>query len=353
MKIKQKTKQLKKFYFYNFATLLYIISLFPFWIWKWLYINKKIKNTFSDFTNNFTKFGKNDPLYLGVEKYSIDVLKYDAKLKNEERLAFDLNLWKTLNVQEIEILKDSISIQSLVIVNKNCTNNWVIGLHGWTENKWLGLRLVKHFYDNGYNVITYDARNHGKSATVPTTIGYNEKNDLYEVIQYLNKNYKPKNIGIIGNSMGGATIIEFIKSYNSQWKQLNMSWSISDCAFSSMRLQARWMSWTIFDRHWLWTNYTVRKNTKITNNFDINKLNPARNLHLAAKIPLLIIHGKKDEFIPISMAKQIYNNKIKYEKIKISKLSIFNNANHVESISSDYERYCEETLNFAKLYEKR
>ena len=60
-----------------------------------------------------------------------------------------------------------------------------------------------------------------------------------------------------------------------------------------------------------------------------------------------------DEFIPIAMAKQIYNNKVKYENIKISKLSIFNNANHVESISSEYNRYCEETLTFAKLYEKR
>lgn len=353
MEIKQKTKKLKKFYFYNFTMLLYIILLFPFWIWKWLYINKKIKNTFSDFTNNFTRFGKYDAQYCGVEKYSISVLKYDAQLKNEERLAFDLNLWKTMDVKEIEIFKNNISIQSLIIINKNLTNNWVIGLHGWTENKWLGLRLVKHFYDNGYNVITYDARNHGKSSSIPTTIGYKEKDDLYEVIQYLNQNYKPQNIGIIGNSMGGATVIEFIKSYKKKWNELNVVWAISDCAFSSMRLQTRWMSQTIFNRHWLWTNYIVRKNTKITNNFDINKLNPAKKLYSASRIPLLIIHGKKDEFIPIAMAKQIYSNKIKYEKTKISKLIIFNNANHVESISSEFERYCDETLNFAKLYEKK
>ncbi len=40
------------------------------------------------------------------------------------------------------------------------------------------------------------------------------------VIKYLHKNFTIQSIGLIGNSMGGSTIIEFIKEYSEKIKEL-------------------------------------------------------------------------------------------------------------------------------------
>jgi len=89
---------------------------------------------------------------------------------------------------------------------------------------------------NGYNVISFDFRGHGKSTVTTCTLGENEKKDIKEIVDYLRNTYgKSIDIGIIGNSMGGATIIEYLKRY----KNPHISFAIIDGCFSKLSDQIK------------------------------------------------------------------------------------------------------------------
>jgi uncharacterized protein len=67
------------------------------------------------------------------------------------------------------------------------------------------LKLAKNFHEEGYNVLTFDLRNHGQSAAAyPVTFGQSEAKDLLGALTYLEtrKDVNPNCIGIIGFSMG-------------------------------------------------------------------------------------------------------------------------------------------------------
>jgi alpha-beta hydrolase superfamily lysophospholipase len=68
----------------------------------------------------------------------------------------------------------------------------------------------------GYQIITYDARNHGLSEKSYTTLGRIEASDLQDVINYVRKRYRPKKIGLYGFSMGAATCLFWISKFASQ-----------------------------------------------------------------------------------------------------------------------------------------
>lgn len=72
------------------------------------------------------------------------------------------------------------------------------------------LRLLHALHNSGYNVLTFDMRNHGQSATArPVTFGQQEAKDLLGALAYVNgrSDVNPARIGAIGFSMGGNAVL--------------------------------------------------------------------------------------------------------------------------------------------------
>jgi alpha-beta hydrolase superfamily lysophospholipase len=103
----------------------------------------------------------------------------------------------------------------------------VILVHDWTWNR-LGdaaadliadfsgttpvelLRLTYALHQEGFNVLMYDQRNHGESAThPPVTFGQSEANDLLGAVSYLSRrdDVDEQKIAAIGFSMGANAIL--------------------------------------------------------------------------------------------------------------------------------------------------
>ncbi|CAI2172094.1 12613_t:CDS:2, partial [Funneliformis geosporum] len=59
----------------------------------------------------------------------------------------------------------------------------------------------------GYQVVSYDARNHGISSKFSTSLGQIEACDLQDVIAYVKREFQPEKIGLYGFSMGAATCL--------------------------------------------------------------------------------------------------------------------------------------------------
>jgi uncharacterized protein len=103
----------------------------------------------------------------------------------------------------------------------------VVLVHGWPGNR-LGdttedvlsnlmgstpvdlLRLLFHLHQEGFNVLTFDLRNHGHSASAPPiTFGQEEAKDLLGALAYLKgrSDVDPERIGVVGFSMGANTLL--------------------------------------------------------------------------------------------------------------------------------------------------
>ncbi len=103
----------------------------------------------------------------------------------------------------------------------------IVLVHGWQWNR-LGyagedlmanvmggtavefLRFAYSLQKAGYNVLTFDLRNHGQSASSrPVTFGQAESKDLLGALNYLNGRDDVDNnrIGVIGFSMGATTVL--------------------------------------------------------------------------------------------------------------------------------------------------
>ncbi|ATZ18312.1 alpha/beta hydrolase [Mesoplasma melaleucae] len=282
----------------------------------------------------------------GIEFNSLD-LYYDD-LKNK-KLSYIKDTFTNENIKELVLKNEHGNISCLVARNNN-SNKWVIGLHGWTENKYLALRLVHHYWKQGYNVLTFDGFAHGLSYGEKTDIGYSSIKMIDLSIKHLKYNENADSIGLIGNSMGASTSILY--SQIGEHKNY-INWVVADCGFNSVKLQYRYyIENNLYHMPWwkigfLFT-YKFSKETKTPQ----NKYNLEVNMNKAKQTPILFIHAKGDTFIPYEMSKSMFLKKIKFESEKISQIWTPIGSEHVNTISDYNEEYVQRTLDFARKREK-
>ncbi|AHI52531.1 alpha/beta hydrolase [Spiroplasma culicicola] len=320
-----------KKYKYNIAILFLIILLFP-----WIYFrSKKAFKTFSSFCYSYPREGLVD----GVEFNSIDTFYNDIKNKNMKPSKITI----TDLTEQVIYDKQNRQISCLKLVNKT-SNKWVIGLHGWTENKYLALRLVEHYWLNGYNVLTFDSFAHGKTYGQKTDIGLSTIKIIDTLIEHLFDQYEVKSIGLIGNSMGASTSVLYGQKglYKNQIK-----WIIADCGFDNIIYQYRhYVSQNIVKQKW-WTctlffglKFNRQTKTKQTRYDVVKDIKKSKMAHY-------FIHGLNDTFIPYSMSERMYRQKIKGEQEIYSKLWLTPGSEHVNSIVDHTNEYIKNTLLFS------
>lgn len=212
------------------------------------------------------------------------------------------DLFAKLQIKEFVILnRKNQSLNALVIENP-ASNKWVIVLHGWQENKWLALRLAYHFYNNGYNVLTFDSVAHGNSYGKKTGIGYFNCDNIHDVVQYLQQNYQVESIGIIGNSMGASCAVFYYGKYGNI-DQCVIKWVIADCPFANFKIQTRYVNQYRYFWPW-WILYPgVSLIWWLETGFAIEKYKIYHNFKTIADKPIMFIHGDEDWFVPVFASK--------------------------------------------------
>lgn len=95
--------------------------------------------------------------------------------------------------------------------------------HGMAEHIGRYDEFMQFLCNNGYVVVAYDQRGHGKTAGSVEKLGYMSDNDnfqalvddLYKVNQYVHENYPNKLIYLFGHSMGSFVSQRFIELHSS------------------------------------------------------------------------------------------------------------------------------------------
>ncbi|MBE5947752.1 MAG: alpha/beta hydrolase [Lachnospiraceae bacterium] len=181
----------------------------------------------------------------------------------------------------------------------------------------------------GYNELLIDQRSHGRSDGSTITFGIKERRDCLSWINYaINRFGKDKRIILSGLSMGAATVL----MVNDLKLPDNVIGIISDCPYSSPKAIIKKVCKDIGYPPTIAFPFIVLS-AFIFGHFNIYESSPV-NAVKCAKIPILLIHGDDDRFVPCDMSREIHN-----VRPDLIQFHTFPDAGHGISYLMNTERY--------------
>mgnify|MGYP005800349473 CR=1 FL=1 len=218
-------------------------------------------------------------------------------------------------------------------------DEWVFIVHGYKANEMNSITMAPYFYEAGYNVLTYDLRAHGESEGDFIGMGYLDGDDLIVWTDYIIENYDDAKVVYHGTSMGAATVMNAV---GDEALPDEVKGFVIDAGFSSI--------WGIYEselshRFGLPTFPVLDMAdlmARIRAGYSFKNDGITVESVSESKIPMLLIHGENDDFVPVDMAYEIFDAKSEGEK----QIEIFEGAGHSESKYIDEERYYEVVFEF-------
>ena len=235
------------------------------------------------------------------------------------------------------------NINALFYKQENESSKYVIIIHGYRASVKSVSYLSKRYFEAGYNVIVPYLRAHIGSDYDYCTMGWNERFDIIDWINYINSNKNNATIVLHGVSMGAATVM----MTTGEKLPKNVICAIEDCGYTSvydaytykipkmMKLPA-FPSIDIFRR-------AIKKRV----GFDIKEASALEQVK-KSQTPTLFIHGDEDSVVPVSMAKKLY----KYASCK-KELLVTKGANHEMSALLYPDLYWDTVWKFINKYEQK
>lgn len=275
--------------------------------------------------------------------YRRTMKRYEAKVERTMKMAgTDWNQYMELIQSRKEYMlaqphkevsiqsEDGLKLHATYFPNQN-EKKVVIGFHGYTSqgmSDYIG--LSDYYLKHGYSMLLPDARAHGKSEGEYIGFGCLDRKDALGWINWVIEQCKEDvQILLHGTSMGGATVL--MTSGLELPKQVKGI--VSDCGFTSPK--------EVFT-HVLHSMYHLPAYPLIPiadwinqkqAGYGMDECNAAREVR-KAKVPILLIHGDADTFVPCTMCEEIYKNCASPKKKLIVK-----GAAHAESYYKDREAY--------------
>ena len=188
-----------------------------------------------------------------------------------------------------------------------------------------------------HNLLLVDQRAHGRSQGRTITFGIKERMDLLCWVDYAVERFgEDVEILLYGVSMGGATVLMASDLDLPE----NVKGIVADCPYSSAMDIILHVGRTNPIPKWLMKPF-VTLGAKVYGGFDIHETDACRAVK-NAKIPILIIHGEADSFVPAEMS-----NLTLYNPYMVKRLTI-PGAEHGISYLVDPARYQKAVRDFAE-----
>lgn len=179
------------------------------------------------------------------------------------------------------------------------SDKFVILCHGITSNYTGMKKYAIMFLKMGYSVLLYDHRNHGKSDRNYTSMGYYEKYDAQTCYEYLEKKYKPRHIGVMGESMGASTAMQFASI------EPGLAFCIEDCGYSDAYRLFNYRA--SHDHHPLIALLTRPTSFYIKLFYRWNFKDISFDTYQSKiQCPTMFIHGEADNYVPTDMVHEMY-----------------------------------------------
>ena len=201
--------------------------------------------------------------------------------------------------EEITIeTRDGLKLSGWWIPNGEGT---VIPLHGYTRSRWDEVYMkqtIEFLLKEGYSVLVFDFRAHGRSDGKYTTVGEKELIDVLSAVDWLKKNHPEKagKIGLVGFSMGAVVTIMALAEDD------RITCGVADSPPIYLdKTGARGLKYFANLPEWLYT--FVKPFTKLFSGAkELNMLEYADKV----RKPLLLIAGEKDPLVKPNEVREFY-----------------------------------------------
>ena len=207
----------------------------------------------------------------------------------------------------------------------------VICFHGYTSEgmkDYIG--LSGYYLENGYSMLLVDERAHGASEGKYIGFGCLDRLDALKWIEWsIQTCGKDVEILLHGTSMGAATVL----MASGMELPFQVKGIISDCAFTSPKEVFTHVLKSMYHMPAFPTMQIANYMNRKLAGYGLDECNAAREVR-NAKVPILLIHGTADTFVPGSMCETIYEN-IASEK----KMVLIEGAAHAECYYKDTALY--------------
>lgn len=202
----------------------------------------------------------------------------------------------------------------------------VHGYHGSAIRDFCGGNKLAR--EAGHNTLIIDQRAHGESGGRAVTFGIRERYDCLDWIEEANRRFCPPAIILSGVSMGAATVLMTA----SLSLPANVRGIIADCPYSSPdKIIAKVCGEMGFPPRL--TMPFVRLGGLLWGDFNLCAASPKESV-MQARVPILLIHGEDDHFVPCAMSREIARCAGNH-----CRLEIFPHAGHGLSFIEDFPRY--------------
>lgn len=181
-------------------------------------------------------------------------------------------------------------------------NLWAITIHGWTNINREMSSYAMEYYNRGFNVIIPDLRGHGNNETNYVSMGWLDRLEIVDWINYIVKNNPDAQIVLHGVSMGAATTM----MTTGESLPKNVVCAVEDCGFTSV--------YDIFEDQCIRKYHVPPKivmpaagfANHIFNHFSFKKASAVEQLK-KSKTPTFFMHGDKDDFVLFENLDKVYD----------------------------------------------
>lgn len=161
--------------------------------------------------------------------------------------------------------------------------------------------IFQRYHDLGLNLLMFRQRAHGESEGSYITFGVHERRDLLRWIEYHNEHFGTGDVFLGGMSMGAATVLYTAGEALPE----NVRGITADCGFTSPADIIGRVIRRDFHLPPKLVLPLMDLYTRLFAHFSLWECD-SRKTGKAAKTPILMLHGRADDFVPCHMTEESY-----------------------------------------------
>lgn len=211
----------------------------------------------------------------------------------------EMKKWYGENGEDVYIMSDSFRLHGKLF--KNPGTKYALVCHGYTSKAKHMAGFVNKFHTLGYNVLAVDARAHGDSEGTKIGMGWPERFDVIEWINYIISLEPDAQIILHGVSMGASTVL----MASGEELPKNVKAIIADCGYTSEWDEFRQEA-DVLHIPWFPVLNASSVISKVRDGYDFKQASAVEQVK-KSHTPTLFIHGSEDELVPYGMLNELYS----------------------------------------------
>lgn len=277
-------------------------------------------------------------LYIGNYLYNYTLNPYEeVHLAQEVQSDIKAKQWLDKHGEDVFIKSyDGLKLHASLIENQS--DVYVIMVHGYRGDGSSIISPIKKMNTKGYNLLVLDLRGHGESEGDYIGMGWDERLEVIDWIDYLLDKNPHISIVLYGVSMGAATVMNVSGEHlPSQVKAI-----IEDCGYTNVVDLFKYHIETKLDEDLVFCFASFI--TQMKAGYSLKDNQPVEQVK-KSQTPILFIHGSEDDFVPFFMLDELYNA-ANCDKQKL----VVDGANHARSCSMNKKLYFQTIFDFIEKY---